>query len=83
MRIDAHQHFWDPARHEYPWMVGDAMDPVRRAFTPNDLRPVLRAADIDGTVLVQTISSVAETREFLSPARTATSSRGSMRHSRR
>ncbi|WP_328521010.1 amidohydrolase family protein [Kribbella sp. NBC_00359] len=65
MRIDAHQHFWDPARHEYPWMAGDAMDPVRRAFTPDDLRPVLRAADIDGTILVQTISSVAETREFL------------------
>ena len=60
MRIDAHQHFWDPARHEYPWMAGDAMDPVRRAFTPDDLRPVLRAAEIDGTILVQTISSVAE-----------------------
>ena len=65
MRIDAHQHFWDPARHEYPWMAGDAMDPVRRAFTPDDLRPVLRAAEIDGTILVQTMSSVAETREFL------------------
>ena len=65
MRIDAHQHFWDPARHEYPWMAGDAMDPVRRAFTPDDLSPVLRAADIDGTILVQTVSSVAETREFL------------------
>ncbi|WP_405066532.1 amidohydrolase family protein [Kribbella sp. NBC_01510] len=65
MRIDAHQHFWDPARHEYPWMAGDAMDPVRRAFTPDDLRPVLRAAEIDGTILVQTVSSVAETREFL------------------
>ena len=65
MRIDAHQHFWDPARREYPWMAGDVMDPVRRAFTPDDLRGVLRAADIDGTILVQTVSSVAETREFL------------------
>lgn len=64
-RIDAHQHFWDPARYSYPWMAGEAMEPVRRTFTPDDLRGVLRDADIDGTVLVQTISSLAETREFL------------------
>jgi L-fuconolactonase len=65
MRIDAHQHFWDPARYTYPWMAGDAMGPVRRAFTPDDLRGPLHDADIDGTVLVQTISSLEETREFL------------------
>src|SRR6266545_1427869 len=65
MQIDAHQHFWDPARYSYPWMTGDAMKPVRRAFTPDDLRGVLHDADIDGTVLVQTISSLPETREFL------------------
>ena len=64
-RIDAHQHFWDPARYSYPWMAGEAMDPVRRAFTPDDLRGPLREANIDGTVLVQTLSSRAETQEFL------------------
>jgi predicted TIM-barrel fold metal-dependent hydrolase len=64
-RIDAHHHFWDPARYSYPWMAGDAMDPVRRAFTPDDLRGPLAAERIDGTVLVQTLSSVPETREFL------------------
>jgi L-fuconolactonase len=64
-RIDAHQHFWDPARYAYPWMAGAALNPVRRAFGPEDLRPSLRAADIAGTVLVQTLSSPAETREFL------------------
>jgi L-fuconolactonase len=64
-RIDAHHHFWDPARYSYPWMAGDAMDPVRRAFTPNDLRGPLDEARIDGTVLVQTLSSPQETREFL------------------
>ncbi|MEV6924806.1 amidohydrolase family protein [Dactylosporangium sp. NPDC051485] len=67
-RIDAHQHFWDPARYTYPWMAGEAMDPVRRAFGPQDLLPSLRAADVDGTVLVQTLSSLAETREFLEVA---------------
>jgi L-fuconolactonase len=64
-RIDAHQHFWDPARYSYPWMAGEAMNPVRHAFTPEDLRGPVRAADIDGTILVQTLSSLAETREFL------------------
>jgi len=68
MRIDAHQHFWDPARYTYPWMAGEAMDPVRRAFVPDDLRAALAASAIDGTVLVQTISSLAETRDFLALA---------------
>jgi len=68
LRIDAHHHFWDPARFSYPWMAGDAMDPVRRAFTPDDLRGTLSEERIDGTVLVQTLSSPQETREFLQVA---------------
>jgi L-fuconolactonase len=64
-RIDAHHHFWDPDRYSYPWMAGAAMDPVRRPFTPDDLRGALHESGIDGTVLVQTISSLQETREFL------------------
>ena len=58
VRIDAHHHFWDPARHGYPWMESRAMDPVRRRFSPEDLAGELVASDIDGTVLVQTISSL-------------------------
>jgi L-fuconolactonase len=46
-------------------MEGAAMDPVRRPFAPSDLAPTLRAVGIDGTVLVQTVSSESETREFL------------------
>jgi L-fuconolactonase len=69
-RVDAHHHFWDPARHSYPWMAGAAMDPVRRPFTPGDLRGVLEQEHIDGTVLIQTISSLRETREFLELAAT-------------
>ena len=65
MKVDAHHHFWDPTRATYPWMVGEALDPVRRPFTPDDLAPELAAQDISGTVLVQTISSEDETREFL------------------
>jgi L-fuconolactonase len=64
-RIDAHQHFWDPSRTSYPWMEGPALDPIRRTYGPVDLRPEIQQHDIDGTVLVQTISSVGETQEFL------------------
>jgi L-fuconolactonase len=64
-RIDAHHHFWDPARYTYPWMAGEAMNPVRRAYGPADLATELKSADVIGTVLVQTLSDLAETREFL------------------
>jgi L-fuconolactonase len=65
MRVDAHHHFWDPAKYDYPWMVGSALDPIRRAFGPVDLEGELARAGIDGSVLVQTVSSESETREFL------------------
>ncbi|MFE4663760.1 amidohydrolase family protein [Streptomyces sp. NPDC056716] len=69
VRIDAHQHFWDPRRFHYPWMQGAALDPLRRPFAPDDLAPELAAGGIDGSVLVQTVSEVAETRMFLDIAR--------------
>ena len=46
-------------------MVGDGLDPIRRPFGPDDLAPELAAEGISGTVLVQTVSSLEETREFL------------------
>ena len=67
MVIDAHQHFWDPARATYPWMI-DALAPIRRRFGPEDLRPLLAANGVDRTILVQTRSSLDETREFLATA---------------
>ena len=65
MIIDAHQHFWDPACDPYPWMTGPAA-PLRRIFAPDDLRPELRSAGVDATILVQTRSSIEETQAFLS-----------------
>ena len=50
-------------------MDGAALDPVRRPFAPDDLAPELAANGIDGTVLVQTVSDLAETRMFLDIAR--------------
>lgn len=68
-RIDAHHHFWNPSSFHYPWMEGAALDPVRRPFEPGDLQPELTRNHIDGTVLVQTVSDVAETAAFLRTAR--------------
>jgi L-fuconolactonase len=65
--VDAHHHFWDPATADYPWLTDD-LAPIRRAFGPADLAPLLRESRIDLTVLVQTRSSRDETREFLSTA---------------
>lgn len=64
MRIDAHQHLWDPARGDYGWMPKD--DPIlSRPYTPEELEPQLRAAGIDATVLVQAAPTVAETDYML------------------
>jgi L-fuconolactonase len=65
--IDAHHHFWDPARAEYPWMT-EALEPIRRRFGPEDLRPLLAANGVERTIVVQTRSSLEETRELLATA---------------
>lgn len=67
MVIDAHHHFWDPAKASYPWMT-DALAPIRRRFGPEDLQPLLDRNGVDRTILVQTRSSLDETREFLATA---------------
>jgi L-fuconolactonase len=68
--VDAHHHFWTPSRHDYYWMAGAELEPIRRPFGPADLRPLLAAAGVDSTVLVQTVPSVQETREFMEVAGT-------------
>ena len=62
--IDAHHHFWDPENTEYPWLT-DELAAIRRRFGPEDLSPNLVLAGVEATVLVQTRSSLDETREFL------------------
>lgn len=62
--IDAHQHFWHPARGDYGWMPPD--DPVlSRAYGPADLAAGLAATGVRQTVLVQAAPTVAETDYLL------------------
>jgi L-fuconolactonase len=65
MVIDGHQHFWDPARADYPWMDAPELASIRRAFGPADLAPLLKANGIDASIVVQCRSALAETEEFL------------------
>ena len=67
MIVDAHHHFWDPARADYPWLT-DELAAVRRAFSSEDLAPLVASEGIDATVVVQTRSSLDETRELLAMA---------------
>ena len=65
-RVDAHQHFWRPARGDYGWLRADvaALAPIHRDFLPVDLQPLLAAQRIGRTVLVQAAATLAET-DFL------------------
>ena len=67
MVIDAHHHFWDPTRAQYPWLT-DERAAIRRRFAPEDLRPVLQANGVDRTIVVEARSSLEETRELLALA---------------
>lgn len=64
MKIDAHQHYWHPARGDYGWMPED--DPIlSRPYGPSDLAPTLADLGITKTVLVQAAPTVAETEYML------------------
>lgn len=64
MRIDAHQHFWKVARGDYGWLTTADHPKIARDFLPEDIAPLLAAARVDKTILVQAAPAVAET-EFL------------------
>ena len=66
-RVDAHHHLWDPARRAYPWM-DERLAPFQRRFGPEDLDAATGPHGIGQTVVVQTVASVEETKEFLAVA---------------
>ncbi|WP_420013081.1 amidohydrolase family protein [Tateyamaria sp.] len=65
MRIDTHQHFWKLDRGDYGWLTPE-LAPLYRDFAPSDLKPLLDAAGIDGTIAVQAADTEAETEYLLS-----------------
>lgn len=67
MRIDAHQHFWTLGQYPHAWIT-EPLKAIRRDFTPQHLKPLLDRHRLDGCVLVQTFSSLDESRFFLALA---------------
>jgi L-fuconolactonase len=70
MRIDSHHHVWDLSVREQGWMVGEALNPIKRNFSINDLREAITGCGIDKTVVVQTVTNYDETPELLELADT-------------
>lgn len=69
MIVDAHQHFWDPARGDYGWLTPD--NPIHRVYATADLRPLLVQTGVDATILVQAAPTPAETDYMLGIAERA------------
>ena len=67
MKVDAHQHFWRLADREGRWPPA-SLAAIHRDFGPQDLAPQLQATEVDATVLVQSLPSVADTHWMLSVA---------------
>lgn len=62
--IDAHQHVWDKTKARYDWL-GPHLPEIDRSIAFEELRPQLRAAGVDATVLVQSADEDADTDEML------------------
>jgi L-fuconolactonase len=75
MQIDAHQHFWDPARGDYGWLSPE-LTQLYRIFGPADLKPLRERAGVQRTVAVQAAPTVEETRYLLDLARSDASIAG-------
>ena len=67
MIVDAHQHFWNPARGDYGWLTPDLA--VHRIYGPDDLAPLMRIAGVDASIIVQAAPTAAETDYLLAIAR--------------
>ncbi|EJL82163.1 putative TIM-barrel fold metal-dependent hydrolase [Polaromonas sp. CF318] len=64
MLIDAHQHFWNLADRTGHWPPA-ALAAIYRDFGPADLRPELQRCEVAGTVLVQSLPTIADTHYLL------------------
>jgi len=65
--IDSHLHYWWLARGDYGWLTPKETA-LYRDFTPTDVAPALKRADVNGVVLIQAAPSEAETLFLLGVA---------------
>jgi L-fuconolactonase len=67
VKVDAHHHLWNPGERLYPWMAEIAPE-LKCRFDLTDLRDAMSTTPVVMTVVVQTVSELAETESFLSLA---------------
>jgi L-fuconolactonase len=67
IRIDAHQHFWRLSERRGAWPP-PSLAAIHRDFAPVDLAPLLADAEVAGTVLVQSLPTIEDTRWLLEVA---------------
>jgi L-fuconolactonase len=75
IRIDTHQHFWTYKPENYAW-IDSSMGALQRDYTPAELQPLLRQADVDGTVAVEARGHLEETEQLLAIAERTSFVRG-------
>ena len=66
-RIDSHQHFWKVNRGDYGWLTPE-QGVLYKDYQPEDILPLLKASNIDKTIVVQAAETTAETEYLLALA---------------
>jgi L-fuconolactonase len=67
IKIDSHQHFWNLEKIAYPWL-DPLFGSICRTIEAPELEPLVRAAGIDKTIIVQAMNSYADTEYMLQVA---------------
>ena len=67
MKIDSHQHFWQYNEFDYVWM-SEAHNVIKKNFLPDDLQPLLKENNLDGSIAVQARQTIEETNFLLALA---------------
>ncbi len=67
MIVDAHMHFWNLTKAEYPWLVPE-YGPIYANLEAPDIEPQLSANGIDRVVIVQAANSYEDTAYMLEVA---------------
>jgi L-fuconolactonase len=49
--VDAHLHFWDPAKFDYPWLAAEPA--LRRRFGPDDLAGSEAGSEVSAVVFIE------------------------------
>lgn len=64
MTLDSHHHFWDYSPEEYGW-IGEGMEILKSEYRPEELKPLIDEAGIDGVISVQARTELKENDALL------------------